>query len=162
MKIRDKDIKRFWKHVEIRSKDECWEWQAGGNGRGYGRIKINRRTESAHRVSWEIYHRKEIPGGLYICHKCDNTRCVNPRHLFIGTQLDNVRDCIEKGRVGACRGEDNYRSKLTADEVIEIRRQHKLLTRGEVGSFIVLWADRCDVTTYAIAAILYNRAWKHL
>ena len=162
MKIRDKDIRRFWKHVDIRSKDECWEWQASGNGRGYGRIKINQKMESAHRVAWEIYHRMEIPKGLYICHHCDNTKCVNPFHLFIGTQLDNMADCAKKGRLGASRGEDNPRSILTKEDVLQIKEQHKRLKRGEVGKFVNMWASKRDVTVYAIWAVITNKSWKHI
>lgn len=79
----------------------CWLWLSsnGGEGhRGYGRVYFRRKQWLAHRVSWTLY-RGEIPDNLYILHKCDMPRCVNPDHLFVGTLSDNSQDMVRKGRV---------------------------------------------------------------
>jgi hypothetical protein len=78
--------------------DECWLW-TGTVASGYGRIRIGaRQREQAHRVSWMLVN-GPIPQGLFVLHSCDVRRCVNPGHLFLGTQLDNMRDAQEKGRM---------------------------------------------------------------
>ena len=95
---------RFWCKVDVRAPAECWDWQGQATGSGYGRIKWGGRLESAHRVAYELtfgpipddhagYH------GTVIRHSCDNRLCCNPRHLLAGSQADNVRDMVERGRV---------------------------------------------------------------
>lgn len=87
----------FWRHSGKRGDDECWEWELARDRKGYGRIKLHRVSWQAHRMAWKLTH-GEIPAGLYVCHKCDNPPCVNPKHLFLGTHSDNLRDCVAKGR----------------------------------------------------------------
>jgi len=162
LKISRKDRERFWKKVSFDSDNDCWLWTASGNGRGYGRIKINGRNESAHRVAWEIYHGKTIPYGKVICHTCDNPRCVNPKHLFIGTQRDNVRDAVNKGRNGYPKGEKHRWSKLTKDNVLLIREKHKNLGGKRIGKYIESMAKLYGVKYETIEAVIYGRTWKHL
>lgn len=76
----------------------CWLWVGGTNGKGYGQLWIDGEPSiMAHRLSWEL-HNGPIPKGMLVCHKCDTPPCVNPDHLFIGTDKDNIQDCIKKGR----------------------------------------------------------------
>lgn len=78
---------------------ECWLWTGAKRGKsGYGAMKYNGKVVATHRVSWMI-HNGEIPDGLNVCHKCDVRLCVNPDHLFLGTQSDNMMDCSNKGRL---------------------------------------------------------------
>lgn len=115
---------RFWEKVDEGAPDECWEWTARRHKQGYGLLSEwdgSRRSRLlAHRVSWEIAN-GPIPAGLCVLHRCDNPPCVNPRHLFLGTQVDNNLDRHLKGRT-AC-GENAPRARLSAEDVREIRRR---------------------------------------
>ncbi len=93
----EKLIARFWKHVKIIG--DCWEWQAARDDHNYGRFRITqKKCERAQRVAWMIENGMDIPSGLFVLHKCDNPPCVRPDHLILGTQKDNMQDCIKKGR----------------------------------------------------------------
>jgi HNH endonuclease len=126
----------FWAKVNRGELEECWEWTAGKAGRmGYGKVKRHGKTTLAHRVSWEIAN-GQIPDGLQVCHHCDNPPCVNPSHLFLGTQKENLEDRDRKGRAVWSPGERNGTSKLTEDHVREVRRLgmiHSETTQGKIG-----------------------------
>jgi hypothetical protein len=87
---------RFWSHVDIGSIEDCWEWMTSLDSKGYGQFNINQKQYRSHRISWELNNGK-IPEGMCICHRCDNKKCVNPYHLFLGTQKDNMQDMARKG-----------------------------------------------------------------
>jgi hypothetical protein len=89
---------RLWEKVQKEPNGGCWLWTGGTTNGGYGVIGVGRgRLHRAHRISWEIAN-GPIPDGLKVLHRCDNPPCVNPAHLFLGTQVDNMRDCAAKGR----------------------------------------------------------------
>lgn len=88
---------RFWAKVRRGEQNDCWEWSAGVDNFGYGRLNTRGVVDLAHRLSWELAH-GPIPDGMCVLHRCDNPPCVNPRHLFLGTRDDNVQDMIAKGR----------------------------------------------------------------
>lgn len=104
---------RFWSKVKVRGDDECWEWQRG-TIKGYGVFRLNDRKTAAraHRVSYRM-EVGPIPDSKQVNHHCDNPGCVNPNHLYLGTQSDNARDSYARNR----------RGKLTNQEVREIRRR---------------------------------------
>jgi hypothetical protein len=88
---------RFW--GKVRKSKDCWEWIGARCRAGYGSLGLSRSRKriSAHRFSWELHH-GPIPESLFVCHHCDNPRCVRPDHLFLGTRTDNTWDAIRKGR----------------------------------------------------------------
>jgi len=88
-------MERFWNKVD--KNGSCWIWTGCKNPMGYGRIRYGKRYKFAHRVIYAFMN-GTIPDGKMICHICDNPSCVNPAHLFAGTQFDNMRDCVERNR----------------------------------------------------------------
>ena len=112
--------KRFWEKVE--KTETCWNWLAGVNKAGYGRVNVNRKAVLAHRISYEMKFGL-IPKGKHALHKCDNPKCVNPDHLWIGDQVANNKDRDFKGR--AVLGENRSQAKLTNAQADEIRLLNK-------------------------------------
>lgn len=123
-------VQRFWEKVDKGSPDDCWLWQGDDNGSGYGKFYLDGKPAYAHRFSYEQAH-GAISNGMFVCHKCDNPRCVNPSHLFLGTHDDNMRDMAAKERhFSKTRpelyrvGEDHQGAKLSEAQVREIRRRY--------------------------------------
>lgn len=142
----------FWEKVKKGNGDECWEWLACKDPKGYGLIKLNGRNQFAHRIAWILTY-GEIPDGLFALHKCDNPPCVRPDHIFLGTQADNRRDCVEKGR--QIHGEMNWNAKLTKDQVMEIRELYLTgnYTKSKLGKLF-------NVSPSSIYLIIAHKNWK--
>ena len=94
--ISAKDAYRFFRHIT--KTNNCWEYSGTSGDNKYGRIWIRGVSIGAHRFAYALGHGID-PGELFVCHKCDNPKCVNPDHLFLGTALDNMQDCTRKGRM---------------------------------------------------------------
>lgn len=151
------DLKRFWKNVKIHGPDECWNW-TGLLCKGYGRFRVWVQRKAvrfrAHQLSWYL-HTKIHQNGLNVCHTCDNPKCVNPKHLFLGTHLDNQMDKISKER--QMRGESSWKAILTENQVLDIR--HRCLVLGESQVSV----SRFYHVKYAtLNSIVLGKNWKHL
>lgn len=145
----------FWKYVDDSAgEDGCWPWTGSVVTGGYGKFKARTSQITAHRVSYAI-HYGDLPAGLFVCHRCDNRRCVNPAHLFLGTTQDNTADRDAKQR--QARGERQHLAQLTAPAVVAIREQY---ARG--GTTTRALATAYGVSQYCVMAILHRRTWKHV
>lgn len=151
-----KAIDRFTKKVKI-ADSGCWEWM-GALGGGpykkgmYGVFWFNGASVGAHRWIYEYVHQKNIPIGIFICHHCDNPKCVNPAHLFEGTAADNMIDKVNKGR--HTKGVDVNTNKLSEEDVLFIRQNRHLKTK--------YLAEKFGVNINHINKLKRGLGWKHL
>lgn len=145
---------QFWRQVDRDAPRGCWEWTGYIHGRsGYGYIYFHGTKQRAHRFSYEL-HFGPIPDGMVVCHKCDNRKCVNPSHLFVGTSADNNADKFRKGR--QAKGETNGRVRLTEAQVREIR----ILRRD--GLSCARLAAKFGIAVSTAKQIVRGDTWKHV
>lgn len=151
--------KRLWDRVSVtQNPGECWEWAGSVNKKtGYGQISESgdkRKMLLVHRVAYILTY-GEIPNGLFVLHSCDNKKCCNPKHLFLGTQQDNMTDKVSKGR--QVKGEQRSGHKLTEDLVRYIRRKYAAggISQQEL-------AKELNVTKTAIRGVVRRKTWKHI
>lgn len=156
---------RFWRFVSPCPNTGCWFWtgsvkRKAGNS-GYEAAMLNGggatsgRPVRAARLSYEM-HKGPIGDGLFVCHGCDNPLCVNPDHLFLGTNADNMRDCVAKGRLRPHAGghaSAARSAKLTAGDVLDIRRSSEKPPR---------LAEKYGVTATLIRRVQSGKAWRHV
>lgn len=165
--LTERDKARFWAKVDVRGKDECWEWIAAGADFGYGIFRIGSKKYYSHRVSW-VLERGLIPEDILVLHECDNPPCCNPIHFFLGTQKINIHDAMKKRRLacgdrngarihpGARRGDRNGNSKLTKFKVLEMR---KLYSEGETQVSI---AKYFEIGQSHVSRIVNKKNWDHV
>lgn len=152
---KNEQIALFWSRVSITADDNlCWLWTEKHDKDGYGKTWWNGKTERSHRVAW-MYPDYSIPNEMFILHSCDNPICCNPKHLFIGTALDNNRDRERKGRGNQLKGEQHHMHKLTEDQVRDIRRRYFMSNV----SYSQL-AHEYGVTPSNICMIVKNKTWQ--
>lgn len=144
----------YWARVRKTNKGKgCWIWRGTLHSNGYGAVKRRGRIFSAHRMSWMLT-RGPIPKGLFVLHLCDVPNCVNPAHLFLGTQKENMRDKTRKGRGKSPCGEGHYNSKVTWRIVRLIRAEHQ-----KDRSYDRL-AKRFQIHRQTVADIVRGKTWK--
>ena len=144
-----KQITNFWKHVD--KSGDCWLWTGWCFGNKYGCFRDKQKKLLAHRVSYELHF--EPPAKRNVLHRCDNPRCVNPAHLFAGSQQDNVNDMILKNRKP--KGERCTFSKLKKIEVLFIKKNHKIITQKKL-------SEMFGISKAAIQKIHDGDSWKDL
>lgn len=130
----------------------CLLWLLGTTSDGYGRMVVNKKTVLTHRLAYELA-KGPIPAGLAVCHKCDVPGCINPEHLWVGTLAENTADMDAKGRRGTTVGQACRRSKLTAEQVLEIRKDGR--------SYSVI-GKSYGVTKNTVYEIKSRRKWRHI
>ena len=141
---------RFW--AKVNKTDACWLWTGAKNRKGYGVINTTAGMSLAHRVSYELSG-SPIPPAKHVLHQCDTPGCVNPEHLFLGTNLDNVRDRDSKQRGNQVHGTANGRAKVS-DAAVKVIRCSPLSTRELATIFQI------DITT--VRQIINKETWKHV
>jgi len=149
---------RIQDKYEINEDTGCWEWTAAQNDPGYGRIRIEDTLRYAHRVSFRLYN-GDLDDNEQVNHRCHNPRCINPDHLYSGTQQENIEDARERGTLleSRARGPDHPRTVLTEDDVREIRRLYKKTDHTQRSL-----ASQFDVSKGAIQDILERKTWDHI
>lgn len=148
-------LERFVKKWKRNDETGCWEWIGARHRQGYGQFYIDGKILLSHRVAWMLRHGSMPTPEQKVCHRCDNPRCVNPDHLFLGSQADNARDCVAKGRANRARqfGETNPVARLTENQVRDIhrdQRQHREI------------ASAYGVAESTISMIKRGRNWPHI
>lgn len=133
----------------------CWLWTAANTGekQAYGTIRMGKKNQLAHRLSYEL-HCGEIPDGMQVLHRCDNSFCVNPEHLFLGTTTDNMRDMQEKGRKVVLSGLDHGMTKLNPVKAFEIRWYAAIGTKHKT------IAEMYDVSRPLVSMVVRNECWQ--
>lgn len=158
VKTFEQSVEDFWSNVDSSNLGNpllCWNWVGYFTTRNYGQLNFQGRKMRAHRASW-VVHNGAIPEGLSVCHRCDNPSCVNPNHLFLGTQLDNMADAAAKKRFPDRKGVKCNSSKLIDADIPQIFQLHK---QGEVPRKI---AFRYSVGRATIQRVLSRKAWSHV
>ena len=145
------ELDRF--EAKVHKSGDCHEWTASFGNSGYGQFYFNCQKFSAHRKAYELYH-GAIPEGMFVLHKCDNKKCVNPDHLFLGTHKENMQDKTVKGR--QVKGSAIVQAVLTEPQVAEIKR---LLREKTVHNKI---AKEFGVSRATISMINNGTNWRHV
>jgi hypothetical protein len=134
----------------------CWEYLANSYYNGYAHIKFKNKTYKAHRFSYEL-HNGPISDDLCVLHKCDNRKCINPEHLFLGSRDDNMKDMVSKNR--QAKGIFNGTSKLSEQDVIEIKNY---LNTNLYKGLITDLSKKYDVSRAVIYSIKTGKTWSHV
>jgi hypothetical protein len=156
--MRKSVAERFWPKVDKRGHDECWLWTGPRTPKGYGAFFYGRHM-NAHRAAFQLHTGQDLRSSkVLVCHRCDNPPCVNPAHLFLGTNADNRADMKAKGRgrSGTKPGEDSGHNKVTEAEVIEIRR------RCRAGERQYDVAAVFGIAQGTVSDIICKRTWRHI
>jgi hypothetical protein len=144
------NVEAFWSRVDVGNEDACWNWTGPKTDRSYGLYApLPGVLLRAHRVAYAL-HNGGIDDAMLVCHRCDNPSCCNPKHLFLGTNSDNMRDMVAKGRNNSINGERNPSAKLTAEQVRAIYLDPR--TNRQI-------AEAYGVTSSLASLIRHRKIW---
>lgn len=153
---------RFWSKVDVcdhgmNCSNCCWEWLANRHPKGYGQFSLHGRTTRARITAWELHYNRDFPPGLHALHSCDNPPCTSPWHIYPGTNLRNMRDRGERGRVYHPKGSLHGEAKLTETQINPIRILYALgeCTQEDLGRIF-------GVSRVKIGHIVRGKAWTHV
>ena len=154
-------INKLYKHSVPITETGCWIWLGADSGiktGEYGILRIGNKNEKAHRLSYKLFV-GEIPQGLQVLHRCDTPSCINPDHLFLGTISDNMKDRHKKGRgvYPDQKGSNHSQSKLTEDDVLNIRNMH-----DNGLSMTKIHAKYNYVSLATISNVCHKKSWRHI
>lgn len=150
-------VTRFLHFVHRQEDNDCWEWEGASLPRRYGLFTFDgERTRVAHKLMLKLWF-NGLPHGLLALHACDNPKCVNPNHLWLGTSQENSDDCVQKNRQYRPKGEQHNMAKLTEADVRSIRQRYAL---GHLPYKSV--AAEYGVTAQAIFQVVRRIHWKHI
>ena len=153
-------IARFITKIKVDKRTDCWNWTASTNRKGYGHFGVRDadgkwRIKAAHRVSYE-YCIGKIPSGIKVCHRCDNPKCVNPDHLWLGTDKDNSVDKFRKNRQAIVAGSKNPNAILNEEAVKKLRQLYKAgYTKSNLASIF-------NIKLVTVRKIVTYKLWKHV
>lgn len=151
-------LEHFWNNVRKDPVTGCWNWKGNMFANGYGQFKqilFNGGVPlAASRAAWMLFRNADLGRWDFVCHRCDNRRCVNPDHLFLGSGKDNMQDAKEKRRIN--HGEDRPQSKLTENDV----REARCLRQGGMGWMAL--AKKYDVAQWCIISAVTGKTWSHV
>ena len=147
-------VKAFPSQYIIDVSSGCWQWVGSVTIYGYGRMRVDAKNVMAHRFSYEL-HVGKIPEGLFVCHKCDNRKCVNPEHLFVGEHQDNMTDMVKKNRQAV--GSRNGNAVLSENDVLLIRASRDIIEQKELAKIF-----GCSQPTVSRIQLCQDGGWKHV
>lgn len=150
----------FWALIQQGAIDECWPWLGATNGAGYGIVRMLGAKFYAHRQAY-TEARGPIAAGMVIRHSCDNPICCNPAHLDVGTMRDNTQDAVTRGKMhgrNCTRGSAHHRSRLTEQQVSEMRRKYDINIRGDASKA----AREFNISHSTADRVLRGTSWSHI
>jgi HNH endonuclease len=178
-------IERFLAKVNKSTTNGCWLWVGAMSTNGYGHFSLNRKITGSHRAAWRLFN-GSIPDGYQVCHKCDVRCCVNPGHLFLGTQKDNIQDMVAKGRAakpdvvgplnpmfGRSHSEDSRLLQSLAKQHRYVGTNHPRASINEkqvksikemrvTGATANSIAESLGISFHIVRNVIYRKSWKHI
>lgn len=145
--------RRFWLKVRECLPETCWDWIGEITNVGYGRFTFKQKRTGAHRMAWMITH-GNIPDGLCVCHTCDNRKCVNPGHMFLGSNAENMADKVAKKRQETGANVRKKTTKITPEQALEIR------ARGKTGAKPTALAREYGLSQSFVSEVIAGKKWR--
>ena len=152
---------RFWSKVDLAGPDECWPWNGAMSSNGYGVFNRGKEMIGAHKMAWEL-RRGAAPCGVFVCHRCDNRRCCNPAHLFLGSASDNSADMVAKGRSASGIRNARYRNPSRGNARLGHGTVHLIRALNQIGYSCPAVATALGMNRSTIQKIVNRKLWGHV